>query len=311
LPIEYAADENSEVYLVDNQGKKIGEGLLERILNKPNKTNVARVRSLTLHGEELIKVRGFIVKENYPEPLEFTPTQDVEKTETYVCHCDDVSLSEIMKTIGNRKFISVDEIKHTTRLGMGACRGKRCIKRLKSTLAGSGIQIVGDATPRGPLSNQIEIGELYPKNVRENIIVNAKSLQQREVKVLIAGGGIGGSALFRYMAEAGLNPVLINYGRGASWRNIAGGRPAFSLPEIADIAIHNLEIFKDLQKIQDINFRQTRYVTFAHDDKTYQALDESKAWSDSYMIEPKDFASEISKQINPDLGSIYQAAHNK
>jgi len=310
LPVEYAATENAEVFLVDNSGKKIGEGILEKILKKPNKTNVARVRSLTIHGEELIKVRGFIVKENYPEPLDFTPTQDVEKVETYVCHCDDVSLSEIMKTIGNRKFISVDEIKHTTRLGMGACRGKRCIKRLKSTLAGSGIQIVGDATPRGPLSNQIEIGELYPKRVRENIIVNTKgkTLQQREVKVLIAGGGIGGSALFRYMAEEGLSPVLVNYGRGASWRNIAGGRPAFSLPEIADIALHNLEIFKDLQKIQDINFRQTRYVTFAHDDKTYKALDDSKSWSDSFMIEPKDFAKEISKQINPNLGSIYQAA---
>jgi glycine/D-amino acid oxidase-like deaminating enzyme/Fe-S-cluster-containing hydrogenase component 2/bacterioferritin-associated ferredoxin len=310
LPIEYAANENAEVFLVDNSGKKIGEGILERIFMKPNKTNVARVRSLTMHGEELIRVRGFIVKENYPEPLEFEPTQDTEKTETYVCHCDDVSLSEIMKTIGDRKFISVDEIKHTTRLGMGACRGKRCIKRLKSTLAGSGIQIVGDATPRGPLSNQIEIGELYPKKVLEKIIVNAngKSNQLREVKVLIAGGGIGGSALFRYMAEAGLNPTLINYGRGASWRNIAGGRPAFSLPEIADIALHNLEIFKDLQKIQDVNFRQTRYVTFAHDDQTYQALDESSKWSDSFMIEPKDYANEISKQINPDLGSIYQAA---
>jgi glycine/D-amino acid oxidase-like deaminating enzyme/Fe-S-cluster-containing hydrogenase component 2/bacterioferritin-associated ferredoxin len=310
LPIEYAANENAEVFLVDNSGKKIGEGILERIFMKPNKTNVARVRSLTMHGEELIKVRGFIVKENYPEPIEFEPTQDSEKTETYVCHCDDVSLSEIMKTIGDRKFISVDEIKHTTRLGMGACRGKRCIKRLKSTLAGSGIQIVGDATPRGPLSNQIEIGELYPKKVLEKIIVNAngKSNQLREVKVLVAGGGIGGSALFRYMAEAGLNPILINYGRGASWRNIAGGRPAFSLPEIADIALHNLEIFKDLQKIQDVNFRQTRYVTFAHDDQTYQALDESSKWSDSYMIEPKDYANEISKQINPDLGSIYQAA---
>ena len=310
LPIEYAANENAEVFLVDNSGKKIGEGILERIFMKPNKTNVARVRSLTMHGEELIKVRGFIVKENYPEPLEFEPTQDTEKTETYICHCDDVSLSEIMKTIGDRKFISVDEIKHTTRLGMGACRGKRCIKRLKSTLAGSGIQIVGDATPRGPLSNQIEIGELYPKKVLEKIIINAngKSNQLREVKVLIAGGGIGGSALFRYMAEAGLNPTLINYGRGASWRNIAGGRPAFSLPEIADIALHNLEIFKDMQKIQDVNFRQTRYVTFAHDDQTYQALDESSKWSDSFMIEPKDYANEISKQINPDLGSIYQAA---
>ena len=29
-----------------------------------------------------------------------------------------------------------------------------------------------------------------------------------------------------------------------------GGRPGFSLPEIADIAQHSLEIFKDLQKIE-------------------------------------------------------------
>ncbi|MDP4291194.1 MAG: FAD-dependent oxidoreductase, partial [Bacteroidota bacterium] len=310
LPVEYAAQENSEVFLVDNNGKKIGEGILEKILNKPNKTNVARVRSLTIHGDALIKVRGFVVKENYPEPLEFNPTQVEQSTETYVCHCDDVTLSEIMKTIGDRKFISVDEIKHTTRLGMGACRGKRCIKRLKATLAASGIQIVGDATPRGPLSNQLALGELYPKAVRDQIVVNVnhKGPQQREVKVLIAGGGIAGSALFRYMAEAGKNPMLINYGRGSSWRNIAGGRPAFSLPEIADIALHNMEIFKGLQKMQDINFRQTRYVTFAHDEATYKALDESSAWSDSYMIEPKDFAREISMQVNPDLGSTYSAA---
>ncbi len=310
LPIEYAANENAEVFLVDNNGKKIGEGVIEKILKKPNKTNVARVRSSTLHGEELVQVRGFIIKENYPEAIEFTPIQGEQEGETYVCHCDDVSLSEIMKTIGDRKFVSVDEIKHTTRLGMGACRGKRCIKRLKANLAGSGIEIVGDATPRGPLSNQVDIGELYSKNVHENIIVgvNGTAPQKREVNVLIAGGGIAGSALFRYMAEEGLRPVLINYGRGSSWRNIAGGRPAFSLPEIADIALHNLEIFKELQKNHDINFRQTKYVTFAHDEKTYKALDESRSWSDAYLIEPKDFGKEISSHINPDLDKTYNAA---
>jgi len=42
---------------------------------------------------------------------------------------------------------------------------------------------------------------------------------------LIAGGGIAGSSLFRYFAEAGKEPVLINYEKGSSWRNIAGGRP--------------------------------------------------------------------------------------
>ena len=310
LPIEFEAREKAEVFLVDNFGKKIGEGILEKILRKPNKTNIARVKATDIKGEELIKVRGFIVKSDFPEPLTFKPITYKRENETYVCHCDDVSLSEIMETIGARKFISVDEVKHTTRLGMGACRGKRCIRRLKQTLRPLGISIVGEATPRGPLSNQLSMGELYPRAVHEKVITNLNSKAPRVVKVqsLVAGGGIGGSALFRYLAEDGQQPVLINFGRGASWRNIAGGRPAFSLPEIADIARHNLEIFKDLQKLHDIQFRSTRYITFAHDDKTYKALEESRSWSDAYMVDPKDFSREISAHINPGLGSIYPAA---
>ena len=47
LPIEYEAESRiQKYYLVDNTGKKIGEGILEKILKKPNKTNVARVRSI-------------------------------------------------------------------------------------------------------------------------------------------------------------------------------------------------------------------------------------------------------------------------
>ncbi len=310
LPIEYFANEKQEVYLVDNQGKKLGNGIIEKILKKPNKTNIARVKSLDIHGEALLDVRGFVIKENYPDPLVMKTTEYESEHEMYVCHCDDVTLGEVVTTISDRKFISVDEIKHTTRLGMGACRGKRCIPRLKQVLRNKGISVVGDATPRGPLSNQLAMGELFPKNVRENIIIsNSKNTVRKvEVQALIAGGGIGGSALFRYMAEAGLKPALINYGRGASWRNIAGGRPAFSLPEIADIARHNLEIFKELQKIRDINFLSTRYVNFAHDDETYKALDESRSWSDAFMVDPKDYLKEISPNINPNLGKHYQAA---
>ena len=310
LPIEYFAQENKEVYLVDNQGKILGNGIIEKILKKPNKTNIARVKSLDIHGDALLEVRGFIIKENYPEPVVMRATDYKSEHEMYVCHCDDVTLGEIVNTIGERKFISVDEIKHTTRLGMGACRGKRCIRRLKQVLRGKGISIVGEATPRGQLSNQLAMGELYPKNCKENIIINNSKNAARiiEVPALIAGGGIGGSALFRYMAEAGMKPTLINYGRGASWRNIAGGRPAFSLPEIADIARHNLEIFKELQKIRDINFLSTRYINFAHDDATFKALEDSRSWSDAYMVDAKDYAKEISPNINPNLGKHYQAA---
>lgn len=303
LPIEYEAQEQSEVYLVDNNGKILGNGIIEKILRKPNKTNVARVKSLDVHDLELTNVRGFIVKENYPEPLEIEPFSYQDKEKMYVCHCDDVTLDEILDTIGDRKFISVDEVKHTTRLGMGACRGKRCIRRLKQTLTGYGITVVGEATPRGPLSNQLTMGELYPHSKHEQVFINSKGAEPKKIEVqsLVVGGGIAGSALFRYLSEAGFKPVLVNADRGSSWRNIAGGRPAFSLPEIADIARHNLEIFKELQNESNINFRQINYVNFAHDDQVKQALENSRAWSDAYMIEPKDFSKHISSYINPNL----------
>lgn len=303
LPIEYHADEQSEVYLVDNNGSILGNGIIEKILKKPNKTNIARVKSLDVHENELIKVRGFIVKANYPEPIELKQVDYKEKEKMYICHCDDVTLDEIIETIGNRKFISVDEVKHTTRLGMGACRGKRCIRRLKQTLTDYGITIVGEATPRGPLSNQLTLGELYPHKEHEQIYVNSnKNAPTRvDVESLVCGGGMAGSSLFRYLSEAGLKPVLVNSERGSSWRNIAGGRPAFSLPEIADIAMKNLEIFKDLQKFSNINYKQTNYVNFAHDEQVLQALENSRAWSDAYMIDPKDFSKHISPYINPNL----------
>ena len=310
LPIEYEVEKDAEVFLVDNNGKKLGNGIVEKILRKPNKTHVARVKSLDVHGKDLIEVRGFIVKENYPEAVEFKPSTDKAKVDKYVCHCDDVTFDEIIETIGDRKFISVDEVKHTTRLGMGACRGKRCIKRLKQAIGTTGIAIVGDATPRGPLSNQLSMGELYPRQNKEVVIACNHKKDPKIVKVdsFVAGGGIGGSALFRYLAEEGKNPLMVNFGRGASWRNIAGGRPNFSLPELSEIAEQNLAIFKELQAKKNIDFRSIDYVTFAHDDTMYKALEASMSWSDAEMIDPADFTKRISPFINPELGNKYHAA---
>jgi glycine/D-amino acid oxidase-like deaminating enzyme/NADPH-dependent 2,4-dienoyl-CoA reductase/sulfur reductase-like enzyme/Fe-S-cluster-containing hydrogenase component 2/bacterioferritin-associated ferredoxin len=308
LPVEYQVQEKSEVFLVDNQGKKLGEGMVEKVLYKPNKTNIARVKAHNISGEQLMQVRGFIGKQTYPKPIDIDPFKDTIKTETYICHCDDVKLEEILEMIGDRKFISVDEVKHTTRLGMGACRGKRCIRRLKQIVRAYGKTIVGDATPRGPLSNQVLMGDVYPRELKGEVIAFSKNNHKvLKVPSLIAGGGIGGSALFRYLAEAGQNPVMINYGRGASWRNIAGGRPNFSLPELSDIAVNNLRIFEDLQKIHNIDFHPINYVTFAHDETMYKALEASMSWSNAYMIEPKDFRNHISPNINPGLNKYISA----
>ena len=298
LPIEYDVEEGKEVYLVDNNGSKIGEGIIEKILRKPNKTNVARVKVAengALTTENLTDVKGFIVKERYPEPLQLKPLSGSVESQTYVCHCEDVKLDELLAVIGDRKYISVDELKHITRMGMGPCRGKRCIPRARQILRSYGIEVTGDATPRAPLSAPVTLGDVYTEGTKEVFVFPKNNNVSREqVRVLIAGGGIAGSSLFRYFSEAGMKPVLINWSRGASWRNIGGGRPAFSNPDIADIAMHNREIFMSIQKVHNINFKPTRYVNLVHDDATYRSLDASRAWSDAYMVDRKDFKKEIS-----------------
>ena len=294
LPIEYEVEEGTEVWLVDNNGQKIGEGIIEKVMKKENKTNVARVSIAKVEGV-ITDIKGFIAKDRYPEPLQPSTLNLQPSNPTYICHCEDITEEQMLAAVGDSKYISVDELKHITRMGMGPCRGKRCIARARQVLRAHGIELTGDATPRAPLSNQVTLGDVYTEGRKERYIFPKNNdVRHEEVKVLIAGGGIAGSGLFRYFSEAGLKPVMVNWSRGASWRNIGGGRPAFSNPDIADIAQHNLEIFKDIQQVHNINYKPTHYVNLVHDEATYRALDASRAWSDAYMIDRKDFKREIS-----------------
>ena len=307
LPVEYEVTEGAEVFLIDNNGKPVGEGVIEKVLKKSNKTDVVRVKATDISGEALVAARGFILKDRYPKPLEFKPLQEVDG-KTYVCHCEDVDLDTILKAVGNRKYISVDELKHITRMGMGPCRGKRCVSRARQVLRAHGIELVGESSPRAPLANQVTLGEIYNGKSKETFVFQTGNDVRKEVtEVLIAGGGIAGSGAFRYFAEAGMKPVLINYDHGSSWRCIGGGRPAFSNPDISDIANHNLEIFKEIQKVHNIDLKMTRYVNLVHDEATYKALDASRAWSDAYMIEKKDFREVISPLWNMD-SNVYSHA---
>jgi len=161
------------------------------------------------------------------------------------------------------------------------------------------------------MSNQVSMGELNPMNrsgeKQRSPALSRNTIKKVKVSSLVAGGGIGGSALFRYLAEAGLDPVLVNSGHGSSWRNIAGGRPVFSIPELADIATRNLVLFRELQEIRNIDFRPIQYITFAHDETTYRALEESMSWQDAELVEKADFPRKISPFFNPRL-DLYPAA---
>ncbi|MBR0052972.1 MAG: FAD-dependent oxidoreductase [Bacteroidales bacterium] len=308
LPVDSTGSPTArEVFLVDDNGAKVGEGEIERVMRKPNKTNIAVVKATRLDGD-LTDARGFVLKENYPEPLQMVPC-DADGSETYVCHCEDVSLKELLETLKGRKSITAQELKHVTRLGMGPCRGSRCLPRAKQVLRAHGIEVTGEFTPRGPMANLVEIGNVCNIQGAHALVTSPQfsDTEAVEVGAFVAGGGMAGTALFRYLSEAGLKPVLVNKEHGSSWRCIAGGRPAFSVPALAEIANGNLQIFRELNASYDIDFKMTRYVNFVHDEATYKSLDASRAWSDAYMIEKKDFAREISPYINPDL-DIYSHA---
>lgn len=308
LPIEYAVTEGAEAFLVDDNGRKVGEGVIEKIMPKPNKTDVTRVKVSELYdGHVITDARGFIVKEKYPEPVELKECGALDG-KTYICHCEDITLERLLELTKGRKSISADELKHISRMGMGPCRGKRCLPRAKAALRSYGIEVTGDFTPRAPMASPVELGEVINGDMKNRIIVPEGSVTDGgRVGALVAGGGMAGSALFRYLSEGGFAPVLVNRDRGSSWRNIAGGRPAFSLPALADIANHNLEIFKELQNLSNIDFRLIRYVSFAHDEATYRSLEASMAWSRARMVEAKDFRREISEYMNPAL-ALYSAA---
>ncbi len=300
LPIEFIMHEGEEVYLVDNDARILGDGVIQKVLKKKNLTHIARVKANGMTTDDKLKVRGFIVKKDYPEQLDMKPHREPVGSGYYMCHCDDVKFEDVLAVVGKRNFVSVEEIKHTTHLGMGPCRGKRCIQRLKMNLRPLGVRLIGGSTPRAPMSNQITLGELFP-SAHHDRVITATTKPMRSIvqtRALVAGGGIGGSALFRFLAEEGYDPVMINAGFGASWRNIAGGRPVFSLPELTDIARHNLELFTGLSETADIDFRLINYITFAHDEAMYKALEDSMAWQKAVMLTPKQFKDEVSPYFN-------------
>ncbi|MDR2511262.1 MAG: FAD-dependent oxidoreductase [Bacteroidales bacterium] len=310
--------------LTNNNGEIVSAGIVEKVFKKENKTNLLKIKAIMCGNTALTDIRGFILKKQEPRVknqesrtkttvchnLAATLSQGkTSSAPTYICHCDDVSLEKILELIGNRKEISVDEIKHISHLGMGVCRGKRCFPRLQQALRARGIKLYGEVTPRAPMSSPVVMGDFIEK--QEPSPIARHSLQKKTISVLIAGGGIAGSALFRYFAEAGYKPLLINADRGSSWRNIAGGRPAFGVPELADIANHNLQVFKDLQKKNDIDFHLTNYVGFAHDEASYKLLEASIAYSDAFMIDKKDFRKYISPYFNENQTEYHTALITK
>jgi len=80
-----------------------------------------------------------VVKENYPESIEFKPYEYKSTMPTYICHCDDVTLDEILEAIGDRKFIPSMKSNILPALEWEPA-GKTLCQAAETNLAGSGIR---------------------------------------------------------------------------------------------------------------------------------------------------------------------------
>lgn len=70
-----------------------------------------------------------------------------------VCRCEDVTLGEIRDLI-SQGYITFDEIKRITRIGMGPCQGKTCgqlVMREIANATGQKMQDVKFQTNRPPV----------------------------------------------------------------------------------------------------------------------------------------------------------------
>lgn len=54
--------------------------------------------------------------------------------ETIICRCEDISIKELRDWI-DRGYLTFDEIKRVSRVGMGPCQGKTCMDHVMRELA--------------------------------------------------------------------------------------------------------------------------------------------------------------------------------
>lgn len=72
---------------------------------------------------------------------------------TIICRCSDVTLKEVRDLI-NEGYVTFDEIKRITRIGMGPCQGKTCgqlVMREIANATGQNIKDVKFQTNRPPV----------------------------------------------------------------------------------------------------------------------------------------------------------------
>ncbi len=87
---------------------------------------------------------------------------------TIICRCSDVTLKQLRDLI-NEGYVTYDEIKRITRIGMGPCQGKTCgqlVMREIANATGQDIKYIKFQTTRPPVVG-VKLG-LIAEEARRN-----------------------------------------------------------------------------------------------------------------------------------------------
>lgn len=91
------------------------------------------MKALNLNEEELLQVRGFIAKKNYPEPLELKPVEFKEEQKIYLCHCGGCNHRKGIVGCGKPEIYFNRRNQAHQRLELVSV-GQLCTDRLKSVM---------------------------------------------------------------------------------------------------------------------------------------------------------------------------------
>ncbi len=121
IPYEYYPLPNigDVVTLVDTNGIKLGQGIVEK-LSKPDKKDPTTLVHVSV--DHSITDRAVGIKKSFV------------KEDPIICRCEEIFESEIIDAIkkGDR---TVEAIKRRTRSGMGLCQGKTCNRLVAAIIA--------------------------------------------------------------------------------------------------------------------------------------------------------------------------------
>ncbi len=169
MPYEFVNETipvGNEVETTDMEGNIIGKGKVVAYKDRPEQ-DCRRLLFLEVSYEDRLKVAGFRIREAYAGlPLK-SEIQDIEENDPFICRCERVRKSEIVKAIRSG-VRDMNQLKAVVRAGLGGCNGKTCTDLILRIYKEEGIPLSEVTLPtHRPLVAEVHLGD-FTTGYKEN-----------------------------------------------------------------------------------------------------------------------------------------------